>query len=200
MRSPPNPSLRAPRSEGKLNAARAIERAKTGDLVDGSSATCAELDKLLETDREAIEFEKEKVDARFGGDKATVQATEDKLQAQVDRLKKIRKDKGCSSANANLKQATDFEVYKRADEGVLNSARVIERAKAGKLVDGSGASCSEIEKIITVDQKAVKFEKDKLEALGSKADPAQVKVVAEAEKAIEKQIVKLEGLKKKKGC
>ena len=75
MRSPPNPSLRAPRSEGKLNAARAIERAKTGDLVDGSSATCAELDKLLETDREAIEFEKEKVDARFGGDKATVQAT-----------------------------------------------------------------------------------------------------------------------------
>merc|ERR1711918_201527 len=50
----------------------------------------------------------------------------------VDKLKKIRKDKGCSSAEANLKQGSDFEVYKRADEGVLNSARVIDRAKAGK--------------------------------------------------------------------
>merc|ERR1719258_244608 len=69
---------------GKLNAARAIERAKTGDLVDGSSATCDELDKLIGVDREAIEFEKDKVDARFGNDKANVQKTEDKLQAQVD--------------------------------------------------------------------------------------------------------------------
>ena len=33
-----------------------------------------------------------------------------------------------------------------------------------QLVDGSGASCSEIEKIISVDQKAIKFEKDKLDA------------------------------------
>merc|ERR1711924_290228 len=132
-------------------------------------------------DREAIEFEKDKVDARFGNDKAKVQKTEDTLQAQVDKLKKIRKEKGCKSAGANLKQATDFEVYKRADEGVLNSARVIERAKAGKLVDGSGASCSELEKIIAVDQKAVKFEKDKLEAMGG--DAAAKKVVADAEKA-----------------
>jgi len=186
--------------EGKLNAARAIERAKVGDLADGSSATCAELDALIAVDREAIEFEKDKVDARFGNDKAKVQATEDKLQKQVDKLKKIRKDKGCSTAGANLKQASDFEVYKRADEGVLNSARVIERAKAGKLVDGSGASCSEIEKIIAVDQKAIKFEKDKLEALGSKADPKDVKIVAEAEKAIEAQVKKLAGLQKTKGC
>merc|ERR1719453_2944893 len=127
--------------KGKLNAARAIERAKQGDLVDGSSATCAELDALIAVDREAVEFEKDKVDARFGSDKA-------KVQAQIDKLKKIRKEKGCETAGANLKQATDFEVYKRADEGVLNSARVIERAKAGKLVDGSGATCSELEKII----------------------------------------------------
>ena len=129
-----------------------------------------------------------------------MQATEDKLQAQVDKLKKIRKDKGCATAGANLKQSTDFEVYKRADEGVLNSARVIERAKAGKLVDGSGASCSELEKIIAVDKKAVKFEKDKLEAMGSKADAADVKTVAEAEKAIEGQLKKLAGLQKSKGC
>merc|ERR1740127_449303 len=62
----------------KLNAARAIERTKTGDLVDGSSATCAELDRLIKVDREAIEFEKEKIDARFGDDKDKVQAVEDK--------------------------------------------------------------------------------------------------------------------------
>lgn len=186
--------------EGTLNAARAIERAKVGDLADGSSATCAELDALISVDREAVEFEKDKVEARFGSGKDKVQATEDKLQAQIDKLKKIRKDKGCASAGANLKQASDFEVYKRADEGVLNSARVIERAKAGKLVDGSGASCSELEKIISVDKKAVKFEKDKLEAMGGKADPKDIKIVDDAEKAIEAQLKKLAGLQKSKGC
>jgi hypothetical protein len=188
---------------GKLNAARVIERAKTGDLVDGSSATCAELDILIETDREAIEFEKDKLEGRFieaRGNKGKVEDIEKKLQGQVNKLKKIRLDKGCSSAQGNLKQATDFEVYKRADEGVLNSARVIDRARSGKLVDGSGASCSELEKLITVDKKAVKFEKDKLEAMGDKADPKEKKIVAEAEKAIEKQVAKLRGLQAKKGC
>ena len=189
-----------PRSANKLNAARAIERTKTGDLVDGSSATCQELDRLIKVDREAIEFEKEKIDARFGDDKDKVQAVEDKLQAQVDKLKKIRKDKGCSTATANLKQATDAEVYKRADEGILNSARVIERAKAGKLVDGSGATCGELQKLIDVDAKAVKFEKDKLEAMGSKADPKDKAIVDKAEKAIEAQIVKLKKLQGTKGC
>ena len=42
--------------------------------------------------------------------------------------------------------------------------------------------------------------KDKLEAMGSKADPADKKTVAEAEKAIEGQIKKLAGLQKSKGC
>ena len=90
-------------------------------------------------------------------------------------------------------------MYKRADEGVLSSARVIQRAKDGKLVDGSGASCDELAKIIAIDQKAVKFEKDK-EAQGAKADPAEKKTVAEAEKAIEKQLTKLAALQKSKGC
>merc|ERR1711924_585393 len=48
--------------------------------------------------------------------------------------------------------------------GTLTSARVIERAKKGQLVDGSGATCDELEKLIAVDKKAIKFEKDKLEA------------------------------------
>jgi hypothetical protein len=187
---------------GKLNAARAIERAKVGDLVDGSSATCAELDALLEVDREAIEFEDEKLGGRYleeRGNKGKVDDTKKKLKDQVVKLKKIRADKGCASAEKNLKQASDFEVYKRADKDQLNAARVIDRARSNKLVDGSGATCSELEKIIAADKKAVAFEKDKLEAM-DKADPAEKKLVAEAEKAIEAQLKKLDGLKKTKGC
>merc|ERR1740138_2036187 len=164
--------------DGKLNAARAIERAKAGDLADGSSATCSELDALIAVDREAIEFEKEKVEALGGSDASKkVAEVEAKLQGQVDKLKKIRLDKGCSTAGANLKKGTDFDVYKRADEGTLTSARVIERAKKGQLVDGSGASCAELEKIIAA------------------TDPAVKKAVAEAEAAISSQVKKLEALK-----
>ena len=184
--------------KGTLNAARAIERAKVGDLADGSSATCAELDALIAVDREAIEFEKEKAEA--GADAKKMKAVEDKLQAQVNKLKKIRLDKGCSTAQANLKQATDFDVYKRADEGQLTAARVIERAKKGQLVDGSGATCAELEKIIAVDKKAIKFEIDKIDALGAKADPATVKMVKDAEAAIEAQVKKLQGLQGAKKC
>jgi len=194
---------RALRSEGKLNAARAIERAKTGDLVDGSSATCAELDALIEVDREAIDFEKQKLEGRFiesRGNVGKVQDTKTKLEDQLVNLKKIRADKGCSTAQANLKQATDFEVYKRADSDSLNAARVIDRARSGKLVDGSGATCSELEKIIAVDKKAVQFEKDKLEAMGAKADPKEKKIVAEAEAAISKQVDRLTKLKASKAC
>merc|ERR1719217_1898772 len=162
---------------GKLNSARVIERAKAGTLVDGSSATCAELDKLIAVDKEAVQFEKDKLEAMGGKDAAQ------------------KKEKGC----AGLKQASDADVYARADAGQLNSARVIERAKAGTLVDGSSATCSELDALIAVDKKAVQFEKDKLEAMGGK-DPAQKKIVADAEKAIEAQVKKLEGKKKEKGC
>ena len=116
------------------------------------------------------------------------------------RLKKIRAEKGCASAEKNLKQASDFEVYKRADKGDLNAARVIDRARSGKLVDGSGATCDELEKIIAADKKAVKFEKDKLEAMGSKADPKEKATVLEAEKIIEAQLVKLAEKQKNKKC
>merc|ERR1712205_279794 len=164
---------------------------------------CDELDKLIAVDREAVEYEKEKLEALGGSNaaqKKVVKDVEDKLQGQINKLKVIRKDKGCSTAGANLKQAGDFEVYKRADEGVLSSARVIQRAKEGKLVDGSGATCDELAKIIAIDQKAVKFEKDKLEAQGDKVDPAEKKIVAEAELAIEAQLKKLAGLQNSKGC
>merc|ERR1719453_2750484 len=98
-----------------------------------------------------------------------------------------------------LVREADADIYKRADGGKLNAARAIERTKAGKLVDGSSATCGELEKIIAVDAKAVQFEKDKLEALGG-GSADQKKIVLEAEKAIEKQIQKLKGLQKSKGC
>ena len=41
-------------------------------------------------------------------------------------------------ANAPLKQASDADVYSRADESALTSARVIQRAKDDKLVVGTG--------------------------------------------------------------
>ena len=157
-----------------------------------------------EVDREAVEYERDLIDATltdaFVEDKDRVRDAERKLQGQIDKLKKIRKEKGCPTAGAKLKQQSDFVVYKRADEDILNSARVIERAKAGKLVNGSGATCSELEKIVAIDKKAVQFEKDKLQAMGSAANPKSKKVVAEAEKAIAAQLKKLEELQRTKGC
>merc|ERR1719217_1374732 len=95
------------------------------------------------------------------------------------------------AAFAELKQASDAEVYARADAGSLNSARVIQRAKEGKLVDGSSATCEELDKLIVVDKQALQFEKDKPEALGGK-DKEQAKIVADVEAKIEAQVKKLQ--------
>lgn len=67
-------------------------------------------------------------------------------------------------AFAELKRAEDAEIYARADAGKLNAARAIERAKAGDLVDGSSATCAELDALIGVDREAIEFEKDKVEA------------------------------------
>merc|ERR1712146_782698 len=103
------------------------------------------------------------------------------MGAQVKKLEAKKGEKSCSTG---FKQASDAEVYRRADEGKLNSARVIERAKEGKLV--------------AVDKQALQFEKDKLEALGD--DKAQKKIVADVEKQLNAQIKKLEGKEKSKAC
>ena len=134
----PAPGCTTASADEALNAARVIERAKAGGLVDGSSATCAELDALIGTLSHATlllyntlglphsillslatevfvlfflyggrsrghRFEKDKVDARYGDDKEAARDRE-KLQAQVDKLKKIRKEKDCPTAGANLRQ------------------------------------------------------------------------------------------------
>merc|ERR1712100_714727 len=148
-------------------------------------------DKLIAVDKEAVQFEKDKLEAMGGKDatqKKVVADAEAAIEAQVKKLEGKKKEKGC----AGLKQASDADVYARADAGKLNSARVIQRAKEGKLVDGSGATCDELDKLIAVDKEALEFEKDKLEALGGK-DPAQSKIVSDVEKYIEAQVKKLEG-------
>jgi len=170
---------------GSLNPARAIERAKKGELVDGFSATCAEIDKIIEVDREALQFEKEMFEAT--GD-TFIKETQDTIRIQINELKGVRENRGCSTSRGNLKKSEDFVVYKRADEGTLTSARAIERAKTGKLVDGSSATCSQLEKIVELDQKALGFEKQKMEAA---SDEAIQKIVAKASVAIDAQIKKL---------
>ena len=181
---------------GKLNAARVIERAKAGKLVNGASATCDELADILAIDRRAFQFEKDKL-ASMPNDspqRQTVANAQKAIGVQIKKIKDLEKTKSCPG----LKQASDAEVYERADANKLGYARVIERAKAGKLVDGSSATCSELEKIIRVDKEAIRYELDKLEAMPN--DPEQKKIVADAEKAIEAQIVKLNNKRKEKKC
>ena len=57
------------------------------------------------------------------------------------------------------------QVYRRAEEGKLNSALVIQRAQEGRLVSGEGATCKQLDAIIAIDKDALEFEKNKLKAL-----------------------------------
>jgi len=168
----------------ELKVATAIERTKSGDLANGASATCEELDALISVDRKAAETER-----KAGEDPKTI----GQLRLQIEKLDKLRAEKGCETASVNLKQASDFDVYKRADEGDLKMARVIERAKQGKLVDGSGASINELSRIIAVDKKAIKLEKERVDA-----SREELKQLEQTEKAIDAQVKKLELLRRQK--
>jgi hypothetical protein len=97
-----------------------------------------------------------------------------------------------------LKKASDAEIYARADEGSLISARVVERAKAGRLVDGSGASLNELSRIISVDKKAIKLERERIEALGGLASMQDKKKLEASEKIIEAQVMRLENVRRQK--
>ena len=57
------------------------------------------------------------------------------------------------------------QIYARADEGKLNSARVIQRAQDGKLVSGAGTNCRQLDAIIAIDKDALQFERNKLKEL-----------------------------------
>lgn len=188
--------------EGKLNAARVIERAKKGELVDGSSATCDELQTLLSIDKEALVFEKEKlaalnVEGAYKLQKKQVADAQDMIELQIKKLEERRVAKNCPPPT--FKKASDKAVYERADEGKLTVARVIERAKRGELVDGSSASCSELANLIDTDEKAIKFENNKLDAIAD-GDASEYAIVKDAKESIQEQLVKLKELKKKRKC
>jgi hypothetical protein len=183
-------------AESSLNTARVIQRAKEDKLVVGQGATCPELESIIAVDKQAIRFEQDKLEAldeyakntpEYSEQREIVLTVEKKIEEQVKKLDSIRKERKCG--------ADDASIYSRANEGKLNSARVIERAQQGKLVSGAGTTCKQLDAIIAIDKDALAFEKDKLKELQRSNDPAartQIKIVAEAEKAISAQIKKLE--------
>ena len=106
---------------------------------------------------------------------------------------------------ATLKQATDAPVYLAADEGRLKPQRVLERAEntlsgtGQQLVDGSDATCAELQKLIDVDRATLVLEKKKLTA-NIKKNPVQLKLVEDLEQLLERQVNNLQMLEVKKGC
>lgn len=99
---------------------------------------------------------------------------------------------GLQVSYASLKQASDADVYKAADDGALNSALVIERAKNGKLIDGSSATCNELSRIIDVDRSALKASNAPL--------MREMGIDQNVEQVVAQQIEKLVLLKRSRGC
>ena len=196
-------------NEGARNAATIIVRSESaigGQLLVDASDSCAEMNKMIDIDREALQFLKDKA--------ATLDEEEDNVSAikavtdnqrinetQVETLIQERKFKRCFG---RLRKATDAEVYARADIGDLTVARTIERAKNDLLVDGTSATCKELEQIIDVDKRAIQFEKDKAEALstlkGGGYDPEAAKIVARITKRLEVQEKRLEQKQRDRQC
>merc|ERR1719281_1281850 len=55
---------------------------------------------------------------------------------------------GLEVSIVKYKKGADAEVYKRVDEGKLTKTYAAARAEKGEFVDGSGATCSELQRII----------------------------------------------------
>jgi hypothetical protein len=186
-------------TQGNLGVARVIKRAEEGTLVLGKGANCPNLERIIAVDKQAIQFEKDKLETwgdRTGPDaeeqRRNVKTIETRIEVQVKRLADVQKAKGCG--------AEDAAIYLRPDEGKLNSARVIYRAKEGRAVGQLGKTCKELDALIAIDKDALQFEKNKLLKLQANGMPeakTQIKIVEQAEKSISAQIRKLE--KKKEG-
>jgi hypothetical protein len=95
----------------ELGFERVIQRAKGDALISGDKATCDELERIIYVDQEAIAFEKGKLEG-LGvlqtneiGDGATasavesiierVEATKEKIEKQVVKLKQKERSAGC---------------------------------------------------------------------------------------------------------
>jgi len=69
-------------AEGKLQADRVIRRARKGELVEGKSATCKELDSLIAVDKDALKLSMEEI-------------VQNKIKGQLTKLEKLKTDKNC---------------------------------------------------------------------------------------------------------
>lgn len=98
-------------------------------------------------------------------------------------LKKSRP--GLQVSYANLKQSSDSSTLLAAGQGALKVERVVERAAGinGQLVDGSDATCFELNRIIAIDRVALKSIDDK-----------------EIEASVANQVERLVALKSTKSC
>jgi len=100
--------------QGKLTIKGALNRASTGELVDGSSATCAEVSSVLDIDRATIKIEEKLLKGMK--DPEQIKKVEDIKQAlenQVERLEKqlvAKGTKGCNDDKAKLARSTGFPV------------------------------------------------------------------------------------------
>jgi len=107
---------------------------------------------------------------------------------------------GLSVNFVQYKQASDADVYIRADQGKLTVKGVIERYEKGQLVDGSSATCTELKKIVEIDLATLKIENKLLPYM---KDPEQIKLVEGVIQALETQVERLVQLldaKATKGC
>ena len=98
----------------------------------------------------------------------------------------------------------DYDLDKRSADNELRYDKVIRRAKADRLVNGEGAECYELERIIETDEAAVAYEKGKLAGLKKKGSSEEVKklekIVKTTEAKITKQVTRLQKLQKEKLC
>jgi len=192
----------------KETVASQVAAAESKVLSISSARSCSEIDQLIAVDREALTFERSKAKV-LAEDKSDdqgrikfVESAEKALNAQMETLLEEQKLKGCFG---KVNKRTDAAVYARADAGSLKVARAIERAKRGQLVDGSSATCMELTEILKLDQRAIQFEKAKLEAqvaISPKSPQTRQdeKMVRQVEKQFEKQAERLEGLFEEKQC
>merc|ERR1712193_416321 len=88
-----------------------------------------------------------------------------------------------------LKQKSDAEVYIRADQGKLTTKGAINRAESDLLIEGSGATCAELEQIINIDKAALDVERKLCKGI---KDPVVLEKVQATEMKLEGQIARLE--------
>jgi len=100
--------------QGKLTNKGVIERASTGELVDGSTATCAEITQIMEVDRATLKIEKKLLKGMKDPEQIKkVEVVEQALEKQVERLDKLlvaKTTKGCNDDKARIGRSTGYPV------------------------------------------------------------------------------------------